>query len=136
MDCFDPDCSAGPGCPNGCGEDPAFPVLACRLDSLRARTEAATDDPGFLDDARQRFTKADAVLAEAETTCAEGRRRHARRALKRLARQAGKYAKLVDSRTGRTAIADEGARNVLIGHAGTIRGVAKALRRAVACRSS
>jgi hypothetical protein len=136
VDCFDPDCSAGPGCPTGCGEDPAFPVLACRLGSLRERTETATDDPGFLDDARQRLAKADAVLADAETTCAEGRRRHARRALKRLARQAGKYVKLVDSQPGRTAIADEAARDVLIGHASTIRGVAKALRRVVACPSS
>jgi hypothetical protein len=111
-------------------------VLACRLSSLRGRTEAATADQAFLASVRARLTKADAVVDEAQTTCEEGRRQAARRALQRLGRQVVKFMKLVDSRAGRRAVPEDGARNVLLGQAGTMRNLVKDVRRNGECPPS
>jgi hypothetical protein len=95
------------------------------------RTKPLVTDEEFLaglDDLLDR-----AAVADARARCGDGDRKGTGRALKRLARSARTYARLVRSKRGRAALPDVTMRDGLVADARRLSALAKALRHTLDC---
>jgi len=132
-DCRDADCVAHADCLSGCGDDPTFATLGCRVAALGMRAKPLVTDEEFLAALGDVLDGAALAVARAQARCEDGNRKGARHALRRMARYARKYARRVRSKQGRAAVADAMMRDELLADVRRLRALAKRLRRSLDC---
>jgi hypothetical protein len=117
----------------GCGDDPTFATLGCRMAALGTRTAGPATDDAFLTALGDLLDGAAVALADAQARCGDGDGGSARRAMKRVVHHARKFARRLRSNQGHAALPDAMVRKELVADARRLRALAKALRRSLDC---